>query len=116
MNCLRCGRETVDEGLFCPDCLDVMKDCPIPPRTAVLLPRRREEQPVKKLVRRKIPSAEEQLKRVKRQLRCVTAAMVLFAILAGAFGVMGWRFYVKSRVRPGQNYTSVTSTVTPREK
>ena len=30
MNCMKCGRETENEAVFCPDCLQIMEKYPVP--------------------------------------------------------------------------------------
>ena len=112
MNCMRCGRETVDNQVFCNECLADMEKYPVRPGTVVHLPRRREEPAVKKsLGRRKAPpSPEEQVKRLKLQIRRQRIVLLICTVLmliAGYFAVV----HVLEQdidFLPGQNYSSVT--------
>ena len=38
MNCMKCGRETKEDAVFCEDCLDHMNRHPVPPNTLVYVP------------------------------------------------------------------------------
>ena len=40
MYCLKCGRDTKSEQVFCNDCLAVMDAYPVKPDTAIHLPKR----------------------------------------------------------------------------
>ena len=61
MDCMKCGRETEHENVFCPDCLTEMEKYPVRPDTVVLLPRRRESSIIKKVPKRHTITAEEQI-------------------------------------------------------
>ena len=58
MNCMKCGRETRGEDVFCQDCLTEMKKYPVDPGTVVLLPRRKDPS-AKKADKRHPPTPEE---------------------------------------------------------
>ena len=40
MNCMKCGKTTTNEQVFCDDCLQVMAKHPVKPGTPVYLPQR----------------------------------------------------------------------------
>ena len=106
MNCLKCGRETEEGQVFCPDCLEKMKDYPVKPGAPVLLPRRKQPAPVKK--RHPAPTMEEQVQKLQKQNRILTIALcvvLLFLLVAGAIST---RYLLdKKPFRPGQNYSSM---------
>ena len=113
MNCMRCGRETVDNDVFCSECLADMDKYPVRPGTMVHLPHRREEPVVKKAHGRRKPvlSPEEQVKRLKlhiRRQRIVLLISTLLLVIAGYFTVV---HILEQDIDflPGQNYSSVTS-------
>ena len=113
MNCMKCGRETQNEAVFCPDCLMEMEKYPVQPGTVVLLPRRRENSLVKKLPKRHVLSAEEQIKILRKRITILTVALAV-CLVAIAFMIKPTMHYVlDEHVEIGQNYSSVVSTTPP---
>ncbi len=113
MNCMKCGKELTDEGVFCVDCLLEMDKYPVDPGTVVLLPRRREAPILKKQPKRHIPSPEEQIESLRKWviililllMACVTAIVLMFEPTM---------HYVRDEhFEIGQNYSSVTPSTTP---
>ena len=113
MNCMKCGRETQNENVFCQECLQDMEKYPVRPGTVVQLHRRKEVSAVKKMPKRHIPSAEEQLKQYRKLTWILT---VLLALCIGAIVLMfkpTMHYVLDEHVEIGQNYSSVNSTATP---
>ena len=112
MYCLRCGRETRDDHVFCDSCAESMKKYPVRPGTAVLLPRHKETAAVRK-ARRHTPAApKEQIRKLRKQRR-VLVILVLILLLALAASITAGLFYVRREdqsVKPGQNYVVVETT------
>ena len=109
MNCMKCGRETVNEGVFCQDCLQVMEKYPVLPGTVVQLPRRRESYILKKLPKRHVPTAEEQIIFLKK---CVMFLFIALAVCIVAIALMfkpTMHYVLDEHVEIGQNYSSVVS-------
>lgn len=113
MNCMKCRRETVDNQVFCAECLADMEKYPVRPGTIIQLPRRREEPAAKKNPsRRKAPPPpEEQVKGLKKQVRRLRAALLIALLLLAIAGYFTAVHIMESDVRllPGQNYSSVTT-------
>ena len=112
MNCMKCGRETVDDQVFCNLCLADMEKHPVKPGTLVHLPRRRDDTPVKKAhPRRKVLSPEEQVKNLKKQTRRLRIALLVSLLLLGVAGYFSVVHIMENDIGflPGQNYSSVTS-------
>ena len=112
MNCMKCGRETVGNDVFCAECLAEMEKYPVRPGTVVLLPNRREEPALKKSHSRRkagLPP-EEQVKRLKKVVRKLNiAVLVLFLLLAAAGHFAGmYLLDATAEFLPGQNYHSIT--------
>lgn len=111
MNCLRCGRETVNEQVFCEKCQATMKKYPVKPGTAVHLPDRKalENRPQVQHLRQ--PTAEELLPQLRRTVRILVAAVVLLSV---SLGITAW-LLVRSAMdaqlpapgNMGRNYTAV---------
>lgn len=113
MNCMKCGRETVNDQVFCVECLAEMENYPVKPGTVVHLPRRREETSAKKShSRRKAqPAPEEQVKTLRKLLRVLLIALLVSTVLlvfTGYFSVIHL-MENDSVFLPGQNYSSATS-------
>jgi len=113
MNCMKCGRETQAENVFCEDCLLEMKKHPVLPGTVVLLPRRREPSVLKKTVKRHMPTFEEQIAILRKRVMILTVLLML-CIAAIALMIKPTMHYVlDEHVEIGQNYSSVVSTEAP---
>lgn len=112
MNCLKCGRKMAEGRVFCTDCLVQMEKYPVKPGTAVVLPNRSESAPARKVPFRFRPvsSQEEQLRHLKRRVHRLTLALALLLFLfAGLAFYTGHLLRSQSEPRPGQNYSSVTT-------
>lgn len=107
MNCLKCGRKTVDEHVFCDECLAVMDHYPVKPGTPVHLPRHAFAQANKKPAQRKRTiSQEEQIERLKKRLRrSRLAGLLLLVALCLAAVILVREFAGEDIPAIGQNYT-----------
>lgn len=116
MNCMKCGRETPSEQVFCEECLLEMEKYPVKPGTVVFLPKRRETSIVKKLPKRRTVSLEEQVKNLKQRIRILTILAVVLACLAAGLSYPAMEHLMEDHFKIGQNYSSVTTpTTTPTE-
>ena len=84
MNCIKCGVELKDSGVFCPDCLAVMEKYPVNPNVVVKIPYRSSAAPVKKKKRTRSVKPEEQVRQLKKVCRWLVVLLVT-ALLA--FGI-----------------------------
>ena len=110
MNCMKCGRETNSENVFCQECLLDMEKYPVQPGSVVLLPRRRESYVIKKTPRRHIPSPEEQIKLLRKWLMILSIVLAV-AITAIVFMFRPTMHYVMDQhFEIGQNYNTVIPT------
>lgn len=113
MNCMKCGRETAGEDVFCQECLLQMEKYPVPPGVVVLLPRRKESSSMKKVTKRYTPSMEEQIA-VLRKRNAVLILLLLLSIAAIAVMFRPTMHYVRDEhFEIGQNYSSVSPAATP---
>ena len=107
MQCLRCGRETEDEHVFCFLCEAVMMKHPVKPNTVVTIPERsvrsRSTQPRRQ---QRQEEETEQLSRTIMQLRLWVC--MLMAALMLCVGVLTWQELTRDE-KPaiGQNYHSI---------
>lgn len=115
VNCMKCGRETIADAVFCDDCLDHMARHPVPANTLVYVPNDKDRAAVKKSSA--VPpviTAEEQVKRLTRKvhglgllLALALGAVMFFALLsADALHELSVSDFI------GKNYTSITSSAT----
>ena len=83
MNCMKCGVELKNSGVFCPECLAVMEKYPVNPNVLVKLPNRITAAPAKKKKRAKVLKPEEQVRQLKKANRWLVTLLIL-ALLAWA--------------------------------
>ncbi len=87
MYCLRCGKETADNKIFCRSCLDTMEEYPVKPGQPIVLPSRPAPVPAKKSRKAKQLSNEELLDSLRHQLKVagrlwfITLLLLIVAIL-----------------------------------
>ena len=108
MNCLKCGRETQNEAVFCQDCLLEMDKNPVRPGTVVQIQRRKETPVVRKPPKRHIPALEEQIKNLRKQVRIL---LILLIICIAAIVLMfrpTMHYVLDEHVEIGQNYSTVS--------
>ena len=111
LGCIKCGRNTVSEQVFCPDCLAEMKKYPVRPGTVVQLPSRKastsgKKQPSKK----RVAPLEEQVKALKKRCRTLFLLLILFAAISVALAFPAMKYLFESNRKIGQNYTTVIPT------
>lgn len=92
MNCMRCGRNTTEQQVFCDRCLDDMARHPIKPDVAVYLPVRKPIEPQRKQNRhrKREHSAEEMVTILRKRLLMLTAAVIILVMMLGAAAAGVW--------------------------
>lgn len=113
MNCMKCGRETVGEQVFCTDCLLEMEKHPVKPGTVVLLPRRRESTQAKKASKKRTLSTDEQLRSLRRWAKGLTIALCICIALILAMLYPTIHYLMHDHFEIGQNYSTVVTPGTP---
>lgn len=110
MNCMRCGKETEAEQVFCAVCLADMEKYPVKPNAVVLLPTRS----APKVVPKKRPpiSAETRIARLRRGNRILTLLVIFVSVLAILFAAASIALMEEANIRRfwGKNYSTVTTT------
>lgn len=97
------------------ECQLEMQRYPVRPGTVVQLPSRKEEITPKKSPRKKIVSPEEQVDKLKKQVRTLWLSLILVSILAAALSVPTYQHWKEGQKKIGQNYTTITATSEPSE-
>ena len=115
VNCMKCGRETKADAVFCEDCLEHMERHPVPPNTLVYVPSEKDRVAVKKHITvRPVVTAEEQIKRLNKRIQTLG---LLLALALGAvvfFGLLSADTLHELSMSNliGKNYTAITSSAT----
>ncbi len=96
MYCLRCGKETAEDKVFCQNCLQSMEGYPVKSGTPIVLPRHPDPLPQKRGFRRaRSQSPDELLDSLRMQLRR-TGKLLAFVtlLLLAAVGLIfcQWQF------------------------
>ena len=110
MYCMKCGKETQDNQVFCESCLQVMDAYPVKSDAAINLPNRTPAPATKKAaLRKRTPKLEEQvvqLKKINRQLLIVCLVLaLLWGISIGALIYQLTRPEEKPQPDTRRNYT-----------
>ena len=107
MNCLKCGRSTEDEHVFCDDCLTAMERHPVKAGTPVHLPRHAFVPTNKKPApRKRTLSPEEQIERLKKRLRRSRIVVLVLIVALSLSAVLLVREFADEDIPIiGQNYT-----------
>lgn len=92
MACLKCGKKTTDEQVFCPACLAVMEAYPVKPTMHISLPNRKDRTLPKRGGRkRRALSPEEQLALLKKRQNRLLSIIALLLLLLGVIAFL--QFY-----------------------
>ena len=105
MGCMKCGKETGQNQVFCDDCLAEMEKYPVKPGTVVQIPNR----PAKKQThhRRVAVAPEEQIKRLTNRVHRLMLVVIITSALAILFALLTFDILEKSSMQKllGQNYS-----------
>ena len=112
MNCMKCGREFEGDQAFCPKCLELMAQRPVKSDIVIKLPNRRETAVKKAAPRKRIRTAEEQIRRLKRINTRLVIVLCLMTLVAGLLASLSIDFFRQLDVQRllGQNYSTVETT------
>lgn len=107
MGCLKCGKETKDEQVFCPGCMELMEAYPVKAEMYIQLPRRSvRTDPGKASRKHRSPSPEEKLKRMRKRQRWLIAVIAVLLALIGLLAAQLLQLYAAAdRPEQGKGYT-----------
>ena len=107
VSCLKCGKETRNEQVFCSQCLAVMERYPVKTDVHIQLPKQTERDlPKKSGKKRRTLSQEEQILILRKRNRRLVAILLAMALLLGAAGYLLVRATVSTEdTELGKNYT-----------
>ncbi len=115
MGCIKCGRDTQGDQLFCLDCQEEMLKYPVKPNTYVRIPERRNPSGFRRVPKRRTVNAEEQIRLLKRKVRDLTIGMILCLLIMAGLLYFFLPHIVETHYKPGQNYSVVTATTAATE-
>ena len=116
MLCLKCGKKTAENQVFCEECLEITAKYPVKPGTVVQLPARAQRVPDKKQPqRRREDTAAELVAQQQKTIRWLFAAIaVLSVLLLFTAGVLLQTMDKSNSTNTiGKNYTTATSVDRP---
>ena len=107
MKCLKCGKETKEQAVFCRHCLDSMAAYPVKADVHIHLPRRDMPVPPKKAGRKhRTYSPEEQVARLTTRLRYLfILVLLLILMLSVTVAMLLHATSEKPESNLGKNYT-----------
>lgn len=115
LNCLKCGVHVEEGEAFCPDCLRLMKEQPVPQDTVLVLPHRTDNGYRKISGKKRGQTTEEKLDATRQQLyKCRILAAVLTVLVLILSGTCVFLKIHPQGPALGQNY-STTGTTSPTE-
>ncbi len=106
MKCMKCGRDTEDQRVFCVDCLLEMEKQPVDPNIPVLLPKR-DDSAAKKPPKRRGPPTEEQVKALQKRCRVLFLLMLIGWALALVLAKPAVQYLMEDHFALGQNYSTI---------
>lgn len=114
MDCMKCGRETKPDAIFCQDCLEHMEKYPVPEHAFVYVPTEKDRTAAvkKQAVIHTVASPEDQVKRLHREADMLRLMVILFAVLSMFLGIVSMETLNELKVTKfiGKNYTAVVAT------
>ena len=115
MHCMKCGKETKGVQAFCDSCLAIMSTKPVRPDAVVQLPVRPAAQVKKPAPRRRPPTAEEQLVRLRGALKWMSLVMtcLVLALVVTVSLLLQSEPVTQPEHDIGQNYTTVDTVNQP---
>ena len=84
MNCMKCGVEMKNSGVFCEDCLADMAKYPVNPNVVVKIPYRSTVIPIKKKRRYKAVKPEDQIRQLRKTCRWLIALLIVALLAFGS--------------------------------
>ena len=112
LNCLKCGAEMKESGVFCDTCLADMANYPVKPNITVQIPRRPVTPVVKKKVKKsRFVKPEDQIRHLK-WVRNWLVGLLIASLLAFAASSSMVVYLLTREETPdiGQNYETTGST------
>ena len=95
MYCMKCGRDTTEEHIFCDSCLEIMDRYPVRSDVAISLPHRDTDQAFRRPSRKRSLSPEEQVVHLRKSLRRIKAFAAIVFLLLGLAGALLFQSHMR---------------------
>ena len=109
MGCLKCGRDTISEQVFCVDCQLEMEKYPVLPGTVVRIPEHKTASSSRKQPKKRTIPPEEQVKTLKKRCRLLLILLIAVTAIAAALAIPAVEHLTEGNHKIGQNYTTVVN-------
>ena len=83
MACLKCGKETGENQVFCSECKQIMEQYPVKPGTPIQLPKRAAPTHERRVSHQKQQSAEQRIARLKLWLKRLSIVILGLLLTVG---------------------------------
>ena len=108
MACMKCGKNTEDERMFCARCLEVMEAYPVKPDVHIQLPIRNTAAAPKKQIRKtRADTKDARIATLRLQLRLMWVVVIVLLLAVAFLLVRGGKAPERE---VGQNYTYIEPT------
>ena len=109
MHCMKCGKETRESQAFCDSCLSVMLTKPVKPDAVIQLPTRPSASAKKVAPRKRPPTAEEQISRLRKTVKWMSLALtcLVLALVVTVSLFLQTEHLEQPEHDIGQNYNTV---------
>ena len=87
MGCLKCGKDTQSNHVFCPECLAIMEQHPVKPDAVVMIPQREPVQPERKSKRKKA-DPKKRSRRIRFVVRGLFGMVLILFLLVCILAAM----------------------------
>ena len=112
--CMKCGRETKSDDVFCQECLEHMKRHPVPENMLVYVPTAKDRAAAEKnhTVAHPVVTQEDQVKKLHRKVEILRLLVILFVGASLFFGILSLETLHELKLSNliGKNYTTVIAT------
>ena len=115
VNCMKCGRETKGDAVFCDECLDHMERHPVPANMLVYVPSEKDRaSAIKHSTVAPVITAEDQVKRLTKKIQGLWLLIALLIGILVFLALLSMDALHELNVSKfiGKNYTSITSSAT----
>jgi len=120
MQCLKCGKDTSGDHVFCDECLSVMREYPVKPGIPIQLPQRENRAAEKNPLPRREATPTEQINQLRTTIRWLLVTVAVLSVMLISTAAMLIHTLERNTVRPntgnsdiGKNYTTTDSITRP---
>lgn len=113
MICMKCGRDTQSEEVFCAECLEDMRAHPVKVDTRVNITPRNVQKRIDSPTREVPDNSQAEIQNLKRKIRNLRGLLLCcILLLAAVLAFAGWYYVNDDTPAIGQNYSTVIDDTT----